>query len=160
MRRELDAEPESATVKLYEQLVASPAESAPAVKTLTIENMPAAQGATNPIGVEAPRSALTAATPRRKLARPIVIVGLVTLLAVIGTIFFLNWKNNIAIDSLVVLPFENRSNDPSLDYLSEGLTESIINNLAQIDSLRVMARATAFRYKNQVNEPLSVGGTY
>ncbi len=159
LRRELDAEPESATVKLYEQLVSSSAESDSAVKITTTENLPGTHGATSQIGGEAPRSALTTVTPRRKLAWPIVIVGLMALLAMIGTIFFVNWKSNTAIDSLVVLPFENRSNDPSLDYLSEGLTESIINNLAQIDSLRVMARATAFRYKNQVNEPLSVGYT-
>jgi len=52
-----------------------------------------------------------------------------------------------AIDSLAVLPFVNPSGDPSTEYLSDGIAESLINNLAQLRGLRVTARNTAFRYK-------------
>src|SRR5215467_9084582 len=52
-----------------------------------------------------------------------------------------------AIDSLAVLPFVNTSGDPSTEYLSDGIAESLINNLAQLRGLRVTARNTAFRYK-------------
>src|SRR5687768_8656361 len=52
-----------------------------------------------------------------------------------------------AINSLAVLPLVNDTNDPSAEYLSDGITESIINTLSQLPQLRVMARSTAFRYK-------------
>jgi TolB-like protein/Tfp pilus assembly protein PilF len=52
-----------------------------------------------------------------------------------------------AIHSLVVLPFENASGNNGPDYLSEGITEAIINNLTQLSKLRVVPRNTAFRYK-------------
>jgi non-specific serine/threonine protein kinase len=54
-----------------------------------------------------------------------------------------------AIDSLVVLPFANIGGDPSTEYFSDGITESIINNLSQLPALRVVSRNTAFRYKGQ-----------
>jgi serine/threonine protein kinase/tetratricopeptide (TPR) repeat protein len=52
-----------------------------------------------------------------------------------------------AIDSLAILPLANASDDPDTEYLSDGITESIINNLSQLPKLRVMARSTVFRYK-------------
>lgn len=51
------------------------------------------------------------------------------------------------INSLVVLPFANASGDPGAEYLSEGITEAIINHLSQLSRLRVVPRNTAFRYK-------------
>jgi eukaryotic-like serine/threonine-protein kinase len=61
------------------------------------------------------------------------------------------------IDSLAVLPLVNQSQDQDLDYLSDGLTESLINNLSQIPRLRVMARSTVFGYKGQNPDPRVVG---
>ncbi len=54
-----------------------------------------------------------------------------------------------AIDSLAVLPLGNASADPGTEYLSDGITESIINTLSQLPQLKVMARATVFRYKGK-----------
>ena len=53
------------------------------------------------------------------------------------------------IDSLAVLPLANASADSGMEYLSDGITESIINTLSQLPQLRVMARATVFRYKGK-----------
>lgn len=61
------------------------------------------------------------------------------------------------INSLAVLPFENMSRDPNAEYLSDGITESIINSLSQLRKLRVMARSTVFRYKGQPVDPQQVG---
>ncbi|HKN59986.1 MAG TPA: protein kinase [Candidatus Acidoferrales bacterium] len=52
-----------------------------------------------------------------------------------------------AIDSLAVLPFVNASGDANTEYLSDGIAESLINELTQLRGLRVTARNTAFRYK-------------
>jgi len=51
------------------------------------------------------------------------------------------------IESLAVLPVQNVIGDQNVDYLSEGITESIINSLSQIPELRVLARSTVFRFK-------------
>ena len=48
------------------------------------------------------------------------------------------------IDSLAVLPFENASGDPEHEYLSDGITGSLINILATLPKLRVMAQSTVF----------------
>lgn len=52
-----------------------------------------------------------------------------------------------SIDSIAILPFQNDSGDPTLEYLSDGITESIINNISQLPRLKVMASSTVFRYK-------------
>ena len=61
------------------------------------------------------------------------------------------------IDSLAVLPFVNASRDDELEYLGDGLTESLINNLSQIPRLRVMARGTVYRYKGRDVDPQQIG---
>ncbi|HEY2325683.1 MAG TPA: protein kinase [Thermoanaerobaculia bacterium] len=61
------------------------------------------------------------------------------------------------IDTIAVLPFVNASGDPSSDYLSDGIAESITDSLAQIPRMQVIARSTAFRYKGKNVDPLAVG---
>jgi serine/threonine protein kinase/tetratricopeptide (TPR) repeat protein len=61
------------------------------------------------------------------------------------------------ISSLAVLPFENVSRDPENDYLSDGITGSLINNLATVPKLRVMAQSTVFRYKGREIDPQAIG---
>jgi DNA-binding winged helix-turn-helix (wHTH) protein/Tfp pilus assembly protein PilF len=61
------------------------------------------------------------------------------------------------INSLAVLPFANLSDNPNLEYLSDGITESIINSLSQLPQLKTMARSTVFRYKDQKIAPLEAG---
>jgi len=62
-----------------------------------------------------------------------------------------------AIDSLAVLPFTNASADPEMEYLSDGITESLINRLSQIPSLRVVPRSTVFRHKGRDVDPVKTG---
>jgi TolB-like protein/Tfp pilus assembly protein PilF len=62
-----------------------------------------------------------------------------------------------AIDSLAVLPLANASADPNAEYLSDGITESIINSLSQLPRLRVMARSAVFRYKAKEVDAKKVG---
>jgi len=52
-------------------------------------------------------------------------------------------------DSLAILPIANQSGDPELEYVSDGITESLINRLSQLPRLKVIARTTAFRYKGR-----------
>jgi eukaryotic-like serine/threonine-protein kinase len=83
------------------------------------------------------------------------LVGLVA--AVSGII----WKSELAgrspITGIAVLPFENASNDPNTEYLSEGISEALINSLSELQQLRVIARPTAFHYKRKDVDPRQVG---
>src|SRR5262245_4766768 len=58
---------------------------------------------------------------------------------------------------LAVLPFMNVTGDAKLEYLAEGLTENIINNLSRISKLRVISRSAVFRYKGRELDPLLIG---
>ena len=64
-----------------------------------------------------------------------------------------------AIEAIAILPFHNEGGDLEMEYLSDGLTESVINNLSQLPSLRVMAWGTVARFKEQEITPLEVGRT-
>ncbi len=61
------------------------------------------------------------------------------------------------IDSLAVLPFENASGDLEHEYLSDGITGSLINILATLPKLRVMAQSAVFRYKGRAIDPQAIG---
>ncbi len=66
-------------------------------------------------------------------------------------------RSRKAIDSLAILPLFNVSADKNTEYFSDGITESIINNLSQLPRLRVMARSTVFRYRGEEVDPQEVG---
>ena len=86
------------------------------------------------------------------LAVLLVVIGAGTTLA-----FYLNTRHaNSAIDSIAVLPFENQNQDPDSDYLADGLTDTIINNLSNISSLRVSSRNSVYRYKGKETDPAAI----
>lgn len=60
-------------------------------------------------------------------------------------------------ESIAVLPFHNDSGDPSLDYLCDGLTEGLINNLTLVPGVRVKARAVVFRLRARDLDPQAAG---
>ncbi len=62
-----------------------------------------------------------------------------------------------AIDSLAVLPLATQSPTGELDYLADGITESVIDALSHLPKLKIMARSTVFRYKGQTVDPQTVG---
>jgi serine/threonine protein kinase len=66
-------------------------------------------------------------------------------------------RKSKVIDSIAVLPFDNASHDPDHEYLSDGITASLINNLATIPKLRVMAQSTVFRFKGREIDPQTAG---
>ena len=62
-----------------------------------------------------------------------------------------------ALPIVAVLPFINRTRDEELEYVADGLTDNIINNLSRVSKLHVMSRSTIFRYKLQDVDPQRVG---
>jgi serine/threonine-protein kinase len=91
----------------------------------------------------------------RWLARGLVAVFVV--LALVGAVLFVMNSRRRTINSVAILPFVNDSKDPNAEYLSDGLTESIINSLSQLPNLKVMSRNAAFRFKGSNLDPLEAG---
>jgi TolB-like protein/Tfp pilus assembly protein PilF len=77
------------------------------------------------------------------------------MLALVGAAAFLSYSRSSRgeISSVAVMPFVNASNDPNTEYLSDGLTESLINSLSQIPNLAVMSRSSVFHYKGRDVDP-------
>ncbi len=85
-----------------------------------------------------------------------IIPGLILALVIGAIIFYFN-STPSPINSVAILPFVNDSKDPNTEYLSDGLTESIINSLSQLPNLRVMSRNAAFRFKTENVDPVEAG---
>ncbi|MCA1602435.1 MAG: protein kinase [Acidobacteria bacterium] len=85
------------------------------------------------------------------------IVGLL-LLGAVGLGIYLRARNTeAAIESMAVLPFVNESGNIEIEYLSDGITESLINSLSQLPNLAVKSRSSVFRYKGKGVEPQQIG---
>jgi serine/threonine-protein kinase len=93
---------------------------------------------------------------RRKLGAFIALLILISIVASIG-LYSYPWRTEAPIDSIAVLPFTNQNRAEETEYLADGLTESIINNLTQLAELRVINRNSAFRYKGKEDDPLGAG---
>lgn len=86
------------------------------------------------------------------------VVLLVVVAGAVGLALYLRARNTeVAIDSIAVIPFVNQNRDPETEYLSDGLTESIINNLIQLSALRVSPRSSVFHYKGKDTDPIKIG---
>jgi TolB-like protein/Flp pilus assembly protein TadD len=85
-----------------------------------------------------------------------VLVALVTLVvAVLSVVYVMTSRNPI--DSLAVLPFVNDRPTPDAEYLSDGITESLINSLSQLSDLKVIARSSVSHYKGPLIDVQSAG---
>jgi serine/threonine protein kinase len=86
------------------------------------------------------------------LAACIVVIGLVT-----AGVWYLRSGRTAQIDSIAVLPFTNVSGDANTEYLSDGITESLIGNLAHVPDLKVKSRNSVFHYKGNDVDMQKVG---
>ena len=94
------------------------------------------------------------AKPRVKPRLYWILGALAILLLALGS--YLWFGRSGSIESLAVLPFVNVGGNPNVEYLSDGITEGIINNLAQLPNLGVASRSSVFRYKDKQGDPQQV----
>jgi serine/threonine-protein kinase len=89
-----------------------------------------------------------------------VVTGLVAAGLLIVIAIGLYWRAQpgaSAMDSIAILPFLNEGANPDIEYLCDGITESLINSFSHLSKLRVVPRSTSFRYKGQQFDPQEIG---
>jgi serine/threonine protein kinase/tetratricopeptide (TPR) repeat protein len=111
---------------------------------------------------ESTRTVAVAASPEKSLKRRKLWVVLAVCIAVVGfaavgTWYLRSGRTTTQIDSIAVLPFTNGGGDANTDYLSDGITESLIDNLAHVPALKVRSRNSVFRYKGKDVDAQKVG---
>jgi TolB-like protein/Tfp pilus assembly protein PilF len=114
----------------------------------------------------APTTVLPAQPPSsttRDLTKPkrrrVLIAGVLLIAAVftVAAYFYLAKKDKAAIQSIAVMPFVNESGNADAEYLSDGMTETLISSLSQLPNLNVKARSSVFRYKGKDTNPQTIG---
>jgi TolB-like protein/Flp pilus assembly protein TadD len=106
--------------------------------------------------------AATGALAKRKRHKTLVVVAIIAVAAIAAvTIVFVlatfSRKSSAAIDSIAVLPFENRSGNSDSDYLADGLAESLIYRLSQLPNLKVSPTSSVRRYKGKEIDAQKIG---
>ncbi len=99
---------------------------------------------------------LVSGIKQHKLATAIALLVLVV--GAVGLGLYLRARStNVPIESIAVLPFQNKSTETDSDYLSDGLAESLVYRLSQLANLRVSPTSSVFRYKGKEVDPIKVG---
>src|SRR6266498_2627714 len=93
--------------------------------------------------------------PKRfRFVLPLAVLGVVV--ALVAGYFYFSRKNN-TIESIAVMPFVNESGNADVEYLSDGMTETLISSLSQLPNLNVKPRSSVFRYKGKETNPQTIG---
>ena len=95
------------------------------------------------------------AAKRQRLDKRLILVPIALALVVTGGIFVYRYSSSPhskQIESIAVMPFENASGNADFEYLSDGMTETLIKSLSNLSNLNVKPRSSVFRYKGKVTD--------
>jgi len=105
----------------------------------------------------------TEAARTEKLVKPkgrwILLLSALAILIIVGAgyAYYIAHKASAGISSIAVMPFVNEGGNPDVEYLSDGMTETLISSLSQLPNLSVKARSSVFRYKGKDTNAQTIG---
>jgi len=137
-----------------------PPESTAGVSRITDSGGHAAESTTHTLTTHPTSSAeyvVSEIKHHRRVVAAAAIALILLLVAGLAYYFYFPRGGTTPIDSIAVLPLHNPTGDPNAEYLSDGISEALINSLSELQQLRVVARGIAFRYKGKEVDPQAVG---
>jgi serine/threonine protein kinase/TolB-like protein/Tfp pilus assembly protein PilF len=145
LRLKRDTDSGRGTVVAVEQLMPMTAQTKGIAPTTVTDGAIATQ-------IRASESVVVPVTGKRRWVTGLA-AALILLLVGVGAFLSYSRRSRGEISSVAVMPFLNAGSDPNTEYLSDGLTESLINSLSQIPNLAVMSRSSVFHYKGRDIDP-------
>src|SRR5262245_12701022 len=112
---------------------------------------------TAPTTVLPTQTAPSNTTSPRLNQKVLAIIGITIVLLVTAAVVIRIRRNAAVINSIAVMPFLNESGNADVEYLSDGMTETLIGSLSQLPNLNVKARSTVFRYKGKTTDSKTIG---
>jgi serine/threonine-protein kinase len=129
---------------------------APALRNTSAAAAPSTQNAqSTPARTASSAEYVVSGIKQHKVAAAIALLVIIGLS--VGAVAYLRPGSSSAIQSIAVMPFVNESGNGDLEYLSDGMTETLMSSLSQIPNLSVKARSLVFRYKGKENNPQTIG---
>ncbi len=150
---------ESGTIQLGS--VSTPTEIATSILPHTTDaSMNRSTGPTTVLPAQQVGTTNTLAIQKRRIrAIAIVVIATAVIAATTALVVnsYLRTKSNKSIESIAVMPFVNESGNAEVEYLSDGMTETLIRSLSQLPNLAVKSRSTVFYYKGKATSPKKLG---
>ncbi len=161
LRRDLDikGELERSVVPNRETVSDTSAENATQFYTADAEATRSGQAAATQNVTTSSSSLEYAVTQAKGHKLAVGIVGLLLLAAIFSGVYFgfLSKGSAKQIESIAVMPFVNESGNSDVEYLSDGMTETLIRSLSQLANLQVKPRSSVFRYKGKETDAKTIG---
>ena len=149
---------DAGTVKFSSAPEASEVETSVLPHTSTTPEINRLTASTSVLSAQLAAGGARELTKRKWRRRSLLMLSAVVISATVGlAYYYFARQTSAAIESIAVLPFVNQNHDADSEYLSDGVTESIINSLTQLPNLKVIARSSVFHYKGKETDPLTAG---
>jgi TolB-like protein len=151
---------EAGTVKLGSTPMSSDIETSILPHASTASEINRSTGPTTVLSAQTPVTSAALAKPKRRntaIAVVVIVTAIVAAASAIVVDSYLSRKRAKSIESIAVMPFVNESGNADVEYLSDGMTETLISSLSQLPNLNVKARSTVFRYKGKATDAKTIG---
>jgi TolB-like protein/Tfp pilus assembly protein PilF len=145
------------TAKLVSGPMSSEIETSLLPHTSTTPQINRSTGPTTPLPAAQIQGTTRELTKPRRRGFIFATIGIALVVIFIAGYFYLSRSRTRAIASIAVMPFVNESGNADVEYLSDGMTETLISSLSQLPNLNVKARSSVFRYKGKETTPQTIG---
>ncbi len=148
---------EAGTVKFGSGPVSGEIETSILPHTSTTPEISRSTGPTTSLPTLQTQNATRDLSPPKRRGLVFASIGLLAMVIAVAAYFYLSGNHNAAIESIAVMPFVNESGNADVEYLSDGMTETLISSLSQLPNLNVKARSSVFRYKGKTTDAKTIG---